>query len=175
MDDGEPEGGGALAARTLEQAAALIADAARRAAPEWAGAAGAAAQAQALVRRAALLRAQNAVAFAAAIEALEGAIASDRAATRDHLLGDALARAADAPLAIAQAAADAATLGAHVAEHAPGFAAADAMAAAATAAGAARAAAHLVAVNLATRDDDPRLSAARASVAGADAAVAGGS
>ncbi len=173
MDHEQPEGGGALAARTLAQAAALIADAARRAAPDWDGADGAAAQAQALARRAALLRAQNAAAFGAASEALAGTIASDRAAIRDHLLGDLLARAADAPLAIAQAAADAAALGVEVAEHAPGFAAADAMAAAATAAGAARAAAHLVAVNLATRADDPRLRAARAAVAGADAAVAG--
>jgi formiminotetrahydrofolate cyclodeaminase len=171
MDEGEPEGGGALAARTLEQAAALIADAAHRAEPDWPGAAGAAAQAQALGRRAALLRAQNAVAFAAARDALGGALASEDAATRDHLLGDALKRAADAPLAIAQAGADAATLGAHVAAHAPGFAAADAMAAAALAAGAARAAAHLVAINLVTRDDDLRLRAAREAVARAERAV----
>jgi hypothetical protein len=173
MDDGEPEGGGALAARTLEQAAALIADAAHRAAVDWQGAAGAAAQAQALGRRAVLLRAQNAIAFAAARDALGGALASDRAETRDHLLGDALQRAADTPLAIAQAAADAAVLGAHVAARAPGFAAADAMAAAALAAGAARAAAHLVAINLVTRDGDRRLRAARGAVARADAALHG--
>jgi|GEM_PF-3352446 len=171
MDDGEPEGGGALAARTVEQAAALIADAARRAAPQWQGAAGAAAQAQALGRRAALLRAQNAVTFADASDALGGTLASDRPETRDHLLGDALERAADPPLAIAQAAADAAALGAHVAAHAPGFAAGDAMAAAALAAGAARAAAHLVAINLVTRDGDRRLRAARQAVARADGAL----
>src|SRR5918997_1049169 len=168
MKDGESEGGGALAARTLEQAAALIAHAAGRAAPGWQGAAGAAAQAQALGRRAALLRAQNAVAFAAASDALDAALGSDHAAPRDHLLGDALHRAADTPLAIAQAAADAAVLGAHVAAHAPGFAAADAMAAAALASGAARAAAHLVATNLVTRDGDLRLRAARQAVARAD-------
>jgi hypothetical protein len=171
MDDGEPEGGGALAARTLEQASALIADAAHRAEPDWPGGPGAAAQAQALGRRAALLRAQNAITFAAASDALGGTIASDRPDTRDHLLGDALKRAADTPLAIAQAAADAAALGAHVAAHAPGFAAADAMAAAALAAGAARAAAHLVAINLVTRDGDLRLRAAREAVARADGAL----
>jgi len=171
---GELEGAGALAARTLQQAAALIADAARRAALDWDGAAGAAAQAQALARRAGQLRTQNAVAYAAAAEALAGAIPSDRAATRDHLLGDALGRAADVPVAIAQTAADAAVLGVHVAEHAPGFACADAMAAAATAAGAARAAAHLVVVNLATRDGDARMLAARQAVARAEAALPDG-
>jgi hypothetical protein len=108
VPDGEPEGAGALAARTLEQAVALIADAARSAAPGWEGSAGAAAQAQALGRRAVQLRDENTAAFRAAAQALAGTIPSDRAATRDHLLGDALARAADVPLAIAEAAADAA-------------------------------------------------------------------
>jgi methenyltetrahydrofolate cyclohydrolase len=171
MADGEPEGGGALAAHTLEQAAALIADAARRCAGEWDGGAGAVAQARALARRAALLKTQNSTAFVAAAEALAGRMPSDRAATRDHLLGAALVRAAEVPLAIAQTAADAAALGVHVANHAPGFAAADAMAAAATATGVARAAAHLVAVNLATRAGDPRLLAARQAVARAEAAL----
>jgi methenyltetrahydrofolate cyclohydrolase len=174
MADGEPEGGGALAAHTLEQAAALIANAARRCACEWEGGAGAAAQARTLARRAALLKRQNTTAFAAAAEALSGRMPSDRAATRDHLLRAALVRAAEAPLAIAQTAADAAALGVHVADHAPGFAAADAIAAAATATGVARAAAHLVAVNLATRGGDPHLLAARQAVARAEAALPDG-
>ena len=75
------------------------------------------------------------------------------------MLGDIVERAADAPLALARAAADTAALGAHVADHAPGPAAADAIAAAAIAAGVARAATHLVAVNLATRSGDARLTA----------------
>jgi methenyltetrahydrofolate cyclohydrolase len=169
--DGQPEGGGALAARTLEQAAALIVDAARRCADEWEDAAGAAAQALALARRAVVLRDENVAAYAAAIEALAGRLPSDRGATRDHLLGDALGRAAEIPLAIAQAAADASSLAVHVADHAPGFAAADATAAAAIAAGAARAASHLVAINLSTRDGDPRLRSAREAVARAEAAL----
>jgi len=171
MDERDPEGGGALAARALELAARLVADVARRSGPEWDEAAGAAAQAEALARRAIRLGESNAVLYRAALAALEGVLPSDRPETRDYLLGSAVARAARTPLAIAECAADAATFAVYVADHAPGAAAADAIAAAAVAAGAARAAAHLVEVNLATVDGDERLAAARRAVRRAEEAL----
>jgi hypothetical protein len=175
MDDPQPsaelQGGGALSARTLALAAGVVADAARRCAPEWDGAAGARAQGNALARRAVALGIANEKAYLAARAALAGDLPSAPAATRDHLLRDMLERAAQTPLALARAAADTATLGAHVAEHAPGPAAADAIAAAAIATGVARAATHLVAINLATRSNDTRLTEARREVRRATAAL----
>ncbi|MDX6721157.1 MAG: hypothetical protein QOJ63_3411 [Solirubrobacteraceae bacterium] len=166
-----PDGGGALSARTLALAAGVVADAARRSAPEWDGAAGARAQGTALARRAVALGIANEEAYRGATAALAGELPDGSAATRDHLLGDMLDRAAEAPLALVRVAADTAALGAHVADHAPGAAAADAIAAAAIAAGVARAATHLVAVNLATRSGDARLSEARREVRRAAAAL----
>ena len=165
------EGGGELSARTLALAAGVVADAARRSAPGWDGAAGAGAQGDALARRAVALGAANAKTYRGARAALAGDLPSASAATRDHVLGDIVERAAEAPLALASAAADTATLAAHVADHAPGPAAADAIAAAAIAVGVARAATHLVAVNLATRTGDARLSQARREVRRAQAAL----
>ncbi|MEA2219894.1 MAG: hypothetical protein QOJ35_2520 [Solirubrobacteraceae bacterium] len=177
IDDRDPsdglEGGGALSAQTLALAAALVADAARRS-PEWVGAAGAQAQGSALARRAVALGAANQEAYRGVTAALAGDLPSGPAATRDQLLGDMLERATVAPLALARAAADTAMLGAHVADHAPVRAAADAIAAAAIAAGVARAATHLVAVNLATRSGDARLSQARREVRRAAAALPDG-
>jgi formiminotetrahydrofolate cyclodeaminase len=174
-DDSRPdlEGGGALCALTLTLAAGVVVDAARAAASQWDGAAGAQAQGEALVRRAAALGEANARAYAAATAALAGNLPSAPAATRDHLLGDMLERAAQAPLQLAAAAADTAALAVHVADHAPRLAAADAIAAAAIAAGVARAATHLVAVNLATRSGDARLAQAHREVRRATAALPG--
>jgi formiminotetrahydrofolate cyclodeaminase len=175
MDHHDPsaglEGGGELSARTLALAAGVVADAARRSAPDWDGADGAEAQGAALARRAVALGVANEKAYRGARAALAGDLPSAPAATRDHLLGDIVERAARAPLELARAAADTATLAAHVAGHAPGPAAADAIAAAAIAAGVARAATHLVAVNLATRSDGARLAEARREVRRACAAL----
>jgi formiminotetrahydrofolate cyclodeaminase len=168
------EGGGSLSARTLALAATLVADAARRAAPEWDGAARAQAQGDALARRAVALGAINEEAYRAATAALAGDLPSASAEPRDHVLGDMLDRAAEAPLALARTAADVAVLGAHVAAHAPGQESADAIAAIAIVVGVARAATHLVAVNLATLDDDPRLYQARLEVRRAAAALPDG-
>jgi len=167
----EVQGGGALSARTLALAAGVVADAAGRAAPAWDGAAGARAQGNALVRRAVALGLANEAAYREARAALAGELPSAPAETRDHLLGEILERAAAAPLALAGAAADTAMLGALVAAHAPGQAAADAIAAAAIATGVARAATHLVAINLATRAGDARLTEARREVRRASAAL----
>ena len=171
---GDLQGGGELSARTLALAAGVIAQAARRSAPGWDGAAGASAQGDALARRAVALGVANAKAYRGARAALAGELPSASAATRDHVLGDIVERAADAPLALARVAADTATLGAHVADHAPGPAAADAIAAAAIAAGVARAATHLVAVNLAMRSGDARLTEAEREVRRATAALPDG-
>jgi hypothetical protein len=178
MDYDEPgagaEGGGELSAQTLALAAALVADAAGRAAPGWDGAAGARAQGLALARRALALGVANEETYRGARAALAGHLPSAPAATRDYLLGDIVQRAAHAPLELARAAADTAVLGAHVAHHAPGPAAADAIAAAAIAAGVARAATHLVAVNLATRSGDAWLAEARSEVRRAEGALPDG-
>ena len=168
------EGGGALSARTLALAAAVVADAAQRCI-DWDGAAGARAQGNALVRRANALGLANEEAYRGALAALAGDLPSSAPAeTRDYLLGDILERAAQSPLDLARAAADTAMLGAHVADHAPGSAAADAIAASAIATGVARAATHLVAINLATRSGDARLTEARREVRRASAALPDG-
>ena len=161
---GPAHSAGALSARTLALAAVLIADAAKRARGEWDGAAEAQEQALALARRALALGTINEEAYRDAVAALSGDLPPYHAQTRDHLLGDMLDRAAEAPLALATTAADLAVLGARVGEHAPDQGAADAVAAAAIAVGVARATTHLVAVNLATLEDDPRLYQARQEV-----------
>jgi formiminotetrahydrofolate cyclodeaminase len=96
---------------------------------------------------------------------------------RDFNLGQALDRAADVPLAIAEAACDVAQLAAYVADHCEGDVRADAASAAALASGAARAAAHLVEVNLSMAEADVRVLNARKLVRlaedTADAALSG--
>jgi formiminotetrahydrofolate cyclodeaminase len=72
-------------------------------------------------------------------------------------LGRTLDRAAEVPLAIAEAACDVALLAAHAAERGDGEVRADAVTAALLAHGAARAAAHLVEVNLTSAVDDDRV------------------
>ena len=171
MDD-PPQSAGALSARTLELAAGLVADAAQRSVGAWDGAADAQAQALELARRSVALGAINEEAYRGAVAALRGEFVPAAAETRDAALGDMLDRAAEAPLALAKTAADVAVLGGHVGEHAPDQAAADAIAA--VAAGVARATTHLVAVNLATREDDPRLFQARREVHRANDALPDG-
>jgi formiminotetrahydrofolate cyclodeaminase len=169
-----PQSAGALSARTLDLAAGLIADAAQRSAMAWDGAADAEALALDLGRRAIALGAINEEAYRGAVAALAGKLPPEPTETRDHVLGDMLDRAAEAPLALAKTAADVAVLGAQVGEHAPDPAAADAIAAASVALGVARATTHLIAVNLATREDDPRLYQARREVQRATAALPDG-
>ncbi|MDX6677809.1 MAG: hypothetical protein QOE31_1861 [Solirubrobacteraceae bacterium] len=169
-----PQSAGALSAQTLALAAGLIADAAQRSAEEWEAAAQAQAQALGLGRRALALGAINEEAYRGAVAALAGELPPTPAETRDQMLGDMLDRAAEAPLALAKTAADIAVLGALVGEHGPDQAGADAIAAAVVALGVARATTHLVAVNLATREDDPRLYQARQEVGRASAALPDG-
>ena len=159
-DRGGP-GAGAVAALNAAAAASLVELAARATdASEWAEAAGAAAQARKLRDRLVPLARQDA-------EAYQEAVAKLKERGDDFALGEALAKAADIPLEIAEHAENVAGLAAEAADRATGDVRADASAAAALALGAASAAAKLVEVNLAMQDEDPRLARARAIVAGA--------
>jgi formiminotetrahydrofolate cyclodeaminase len=80
---------------------------------------------------------------------------------RNTLIGDTLSRAADAPLRIAETAADVAELGATLAEEGNPNLRGDAAAAAILSEAAARAAANLVEINLATTETDERIGRAR--------------
>lgn len=142
-------------------AASLVAKSAARSGG-WGEAEGARAQALDLRDRLLALAAQDARAYERALTALE---------RRDAGLARALARAAEVPLAIAEAAVDVALLAAEGAERSDGSARADAAAAACLSAGAATAARRLVEVNLATIGEDERLTRAElAAEAAADAA-----
>lgn len=157
---------GWVAGVTASLAAGLVAKAAARS-KGWSGAGGARAQAADLRDRLLALAEEDVHAYEQALGALE---------RHDSDLAALLAAAADAPLAIAEAAADVALLAATASECADGALRADAAAAATLAAGAARAAAKLVAVNLATLPGDQRIAAAERAVEtaedGAGAAVA---
>jgi formiminotetrahydrofolate cyclodeaminase len=137
---------GAMAAEVVAMAA--------RATAGWKDAPGVAAQARELSGRLVRLAGADAEAFAQVVALRE----DPKADPRD--LGPALERAADVPLAIADAAAATAELAALAAGWAIGYERADAIAAAALAEGATRAAAALVHANLATTRESPR--AARA-------------
>jgi len=154
-------GSSSLAAATVAGAAGLVAMAARRT-QRWVGAGGAAGQADVHRARALRLVSESAEAFDRAVAELEGEPApGEGAEQRDWQLGQALIRAADAPIAVAEVAADTALLAAEVARGCAEAARADAFAAGVMAEGAAAAAAHLVLVNLAAAGDDERLSTAR--------------
>jgi methenyltetrahydrofolate cyclohydrolase len=154
-------GSGWVAGISAALAAALVAKTATRS-EGWSDSAGARAQAIELRDRLLALAQQDALAYDRALISLE---------RRDSGLARALAKAAEVPLAIGEAAADAALLAAEAAERADGAARADAAAAACLAAGAAQAARRLVEVNLATAADDARLTGARrAGEAAAEAA-----
>ena len=152
---------GSASALVATLAAALVGMAARFSRAAWPEAGGAVAQANALQERAAPLAQSDS-------EAYEAVLAARREhrdlpqPDRDALIGDALALAAEVPLAIAEVAADIAQLGALVAEKGNPNVAGDAAAGAVLAESAARAAANLVAINLGTRYGDLRLVRAQA-------------
>ena len=153
-------GGGSVAAVVVEMAASLAAMAARFAGQHWDGAAGALAQAEALRARAAPLAQEDAEAYEAVLTAMR--MPRDlEAEVRNTLIGDTLSRAADAPLRIAETAADVAELGATLAEEGNPNLRGDAAAAALLSEAAARAAANLVEINLATTETDERIGRAR--------------
>ena len=154
-------GSGWVAGVSAALAAALVAKSAARS-EGWSDAEGARAQAIDLRDRLLALAQQDALAYERALTSLE---------RRDSGLARSLARAAEVPLAIGEAATDVAMLAAEAAERADGAAKADAAAAACLAAGAAQAASRLVEINLSTQADDERLTRARlAAEAASDAA-----
>jgi formiminotetrahydrofolate cyclodeaminase len=159
-------GSGFVAATAVAMAAGLVSMAARLSQEHWPEGKGAAAQAEILRARLASLAMQNAEAYAHAVSVLEGGENADPR-TRDDEIARALAKAAQIPLQIGEAAADVSALAATVAEHGEPSLRADAAAAALIAQAGARAAATLVEVNLGTTAADDRIAQARAVVAAA--------
>jgi methenyltetrahydrofolate cyclohydrolase len=155
-------GAGAIAALTLAYAAALVTMAARRSRDSWKEAAGAAAQAQALRRRAAQLVDPAAEVWVDALAALE--------APDDELEGK-LRRSIELPLDMGAVAADIAALASLVAERGDGTYRSDVACAAVLAEAAARTAEKLVSVNLSLPRTDHRRDRARLSLEAAHAAA----
>lgn len=153
-------GGGAVAAVVTAIAAALVEMAAQFSSKHWDDAGDAAARARELRESAAPLAQADADAYEAVIAARGGAG-----------YDEALSRAADIPLAMAEAAAGVAELAAEVAVRGNPNLRGDAVTAALLAEASARAAANLVEINLAERDGDRRIDRAQdlASAAGAAA------
>lgn len=158
-DDPAPAAGSA-AAIVVAMAAGLIAKSAR-ASPDWGQAASAIAQAERLRRRTAPLAQGDADAYLEALAALHlpKQLESE---VRDLALGQVFARAAEIPLAIAEAGADVACLAAAAADGGAPEHRAEAVTAALLAESGTRAAAYLVAANLTIRADDERVERARA-------------
>jgi formiminotetrahydrofolate cyclodeaminase len=163
-------GGGSAAAITVAAAAGLVAMVARCSTGSWPDAAGVAAQALQVQKRAGPLASTDAKVWDDALDALRKAGAGGGAGD-DAALEQKLELAAAVPLEIAQLGADVADLAALAAERCEGAYQADAVAAASLAAGAAKAALHLVEVNLGVRGDDKRLKRARESEQAASAAA----
>lgn len=149
-------GGGSVAALVVAMTAGLLAMAARASKEGWSGAAGAVAQAESLRRRAAPLAEEDARVYQAALQTMRApsGVTSDE---RDVAIAEALSRAAQVPLEIAEAAADVAALAATIADRGDQKVRGDAAAAAVLSAAAAQAAANLVAINLASALDDHRV------------------
>jgi methenyltetrahydrofolate cyclohydrolase len=154
VSEGAP-GAGCTAAMVGATAAALVEMAARASQDDWQEAGGTAAQAAALRARLDLLCQADAEALEEALTRLE------EKSSGDQVLGEALGRAAEVPLRIAEAATDVAELAAHAAREVRAEVRADAGAAAVLAEAAARTGAKLVEVNLATLEGDERLERAR--------------
>lgn len=132
-----------------------------RSSPDWEAAGGVIAQARVVRTRLMSLALADSEAYARVLDALRSVddLDSDR---RDARLGAALGRAAALPLAIAEAAADVIELAAYAAEECVGSVRGDVLAAAVLAEAAVRVAVHLVEINLATAEDDPRVLEVRA-------------
>jgi formiminotetrahydrofolate cyclodeaminase len=159
--------GGTAAALAGAMAASLVTMVARGSA-SWADGAGIATQARSLRFRLTALGDEDAAAFADVLVAMREQAGSPE--QRDFALGNALLRAAEVPLRIAEATADVAELAALAAAEGAPQLQADASAAATLAEAATRAATHLVAVNLATVPGDGH--SARAAELAAAAAAA---
>ena len=127
---------------------------AARSSPEWEEGTGVAAQAQALRARVTPLALADSEAYAKVLDTLA---AGDERAD----LATALRRSSELPLAIAEAAADTATLAAYTAGRCESSVRGEALVAVALAEAAARAGARLVEINLAAASHDPHHERAR--------------
>jgi formiminotetrahydrofolate cyclodeaminase len=148
-----PARGGAASALAGALAAAIVESAAQGAHEVWAEAEGVAAEAVTLRQRLIALAQEDADAYAAALDARSAG---------DKALGQALERAAQVPLEIADTALQVVRLAASVASRGEQALRADVVAAATLAEAVVRATGGLVAVNLGVRSDDERLERARA-------------
>lgn len=138
--------------------------------PGWEGARGAVAQARSLRERVIPLAQADSEAYAEVLAVLQ-LPAPGRAEQRDFALGAALDRAAELPLAIAEAAADVTELSAHAAFSCDVKVRGEVLTAAVLGEAAVRAAAGLVEINLATAEGDARLARGRAAAQAAAAAL----
>ena len=150
-------------------AGSLVAMAAR-ASPDWEDAPGVAAQAQALRARVTPLALEDSEAYAEVLGVLAAAADSASDARRPSL-ADALRRASELPLAIAEAAADTATLGAFTVGRCEASVRGEALVAVTLAEAATRAAARLVEINLAAGSHEPHQERARRAVQEAHGAL----
>jgi formiminotetrahydrofolate cyclodeaminase len=141
-------------------AAGLVAMVARASKDHWPEAGGVIGQAEAFRARVAPLAQADADAYTAALSALRNRNQLEER-YRDQKLREALDRAAEIPLQIAEAGSDLASLAALLVEHGNPEVRADAAAASVLAEGGTRAAAKLVEINLGATDDDPRVRHAR--------------
>jgi len=157
-------GGGSVAAVVGAMGASLTAMAARFSKEQWEDAAGAVAQAEALKARLLPLADEDARAYETVLLALRMPRDVDVDVdddVRDAAIGDALSRATDVPLAIAEASLDVATLACELAERGNPNLHGDAAAAVFLSEAAVRTCANLVEINLATQEGDERLDRAR--------------
>jgi methenyltetrahydrofolate cyclohydrolase len=150
-------------------AAGLVAMAARSS-PGWDDGPGVAAQAQALRARVTPLALADSEAYARVLDALAAAEEAEGGGRRSDLAA-ALRRASELPLAIAEAAADTATLAAYTASRCEASVRGEALVAVTLAEAAARAAARLVEINLAAATHDPHHERARRALHEAEAAL----
>jgi methenyltetrahydrofolate cyclohydrolase len=153
-------GGGSVAAIVTAVAASLTAMAARFATNHWEDAPGAVAQAEALRARVLPLAEEDARAYESFLLARRMSKDFDPQ-VRDAAIGEALSRAADVPLAIAEAALDVASLAAELVERGNPNIRGDAATAVLLSEAAVRATANLVEINLGTREGDERIERAR--------------
>jgi methenyltetrahydrofolate cyclohydrolase len=153
-------GGGSVAAIVTAFGASLTAMAARFATEQWEDAPGAVAQAEALRARVLPLAEEDARAYESFLLARRMSEDFDPQ-VRDAAIGEALSRAADVPLAIAETALDVASLAAELVERGNPNIRGDAATAVLLSEAAVRATANLVEVNLATREGDARVERAR--------------
>jgi formiminotetrahydrofolate cyclodeaminase len=160
---------GTASALVATMAAAILAMVARSSG-DWAEHRGASALAETLRQRIAPLAQLDAEAYEVSLVALHLPKELE-AETRSTLIGDAVSRAGQVPLAIADYASDVIALAAEICERCDPARRADVVAAALLAEGAVRAAAHLVTVNLTFAPNDPRVERAEGLVRSAQATL----